>query len=432
MKRFWVSLAVFVSVFLSLSLFFSTIWLQREMQVKNFGQILFHLQFPVGGASLEFVLVFIKLNLLPSFLIALLVAFYKEIIPFVFKISVVVFKNILKITFKILKRIVLLAFVFFKNSFVFIQQHGHAFRLLLAVVVLFLSVNITINKLRIKDYFKEQQNVSKFYETYYSYFDLDNFLKNNHLNQNNENNKNNENNENNKNHSFEKRNLIVIFAESWPSAMSRFSMPFQNEVEINENLKVYSPWGDLAPQVEGLASQHINFSPTSVVGGLTQLEGTGWTIAGIVSYLCGVPINQPVNATTKKYFLNKAQCVPDILKKLGYKQIYISGQEQTLGGRAFFEAHHIPVHDVFYYQAQKLVPKPIPPDILSSGLWGVLDRETFRLAKKEVQNAIDSNESFAFYISTIDTHGEDFLYGAHSCPGYPNNPFGRYKCVDRV
>ncbi len=88
--------------------------------------------------------------------------------------------------------------------------------------------------------------------------------------------------------STQKRNLIVIFVESLES---NFLIP---------NLRV-------------LANQSVNFSTTQSFGGHKQVGATSWTIAGIVGYMCGIPLNSP--SIIAKSFLPNAECVSDSLTK---------------------------------------------------------------------------------------------------------------------
>ena len=368
-KRILLNLFVFSAVFIGIALLFASTWLKKTFEIEHFSQIVFHLKFPVanaGGSGL--VHDFFLKSILPATFIALLITFSRQ------TWAVLVF--------------------LFRPMLCFFQKHASGTRLVLAVVMLGLSVNIVVNKWEIKDYFKEQKNISTFYETHYKPFDfaaLEGFKP------------------------FQ--NLIVIFVEGLPSALSHHDP--------------YAPLGDVAPKIGELATRHINFSTNSKMGGLQQMLGTGWTVAGIAAYLCGVPLNVPPNDAFKpEYFLNGATCVPDVLHKLGYTQAYLSGTPQKLGAAELFQAHNVKLLDLQYLQEQKIVPNPLPKAMTSVTSWSLSDRETFKLAKKKIQGFEKAGKPFALYISTIDTHGENLAVGTHSCPEMPRSLLDFYKCED--
>ena len=196
----------------------------------------------------------------------------------------------------------------------------------------------------------------------------------------------------------------------------------------------YSPFGELIPNLTQLALKHTNFSPTDALGGITQLSGTGWTIAGSISYLCGIPLNMPIggNDFSNKHFLDSAVCVSDILADLGYTQAYFSNLDSSFAGnKFFFESHKIKVLDLPYFQAQNLVPKDLPKEM--QGIWGLKDAELFKLAKNHIESQTDS-EPFALYISTIDTHQEEGFIDKAYCAIFGDNAnyAGAFICADKI
>ena len=335
-------------------------WFKEVLEVENFSQIIFHLKFPVANAGGGWLVNdFLLKNILPAAIIALF-----------FSCTSIL-----------------------KTIYAFLKKHKLAARAVLATLFLALALNIVVNKWRIKNYFKDRHNISLFYEEHYKPFDfaaLEGFEPT--------------------------QNLIVIFAEGLPSALSQHDP--------------YSPLGDVAPKIGALALQHINFSTNGKMGGLQQMTGTGWTVAGIVGYLCGIPLNVPQNSFTPEYFLNAATCVPDVLNKLGYAQAYLSGTPQKLGAAEFFSVHHTTLWDLFYFQKENAVPNPIPKDLQSVSGWGINDRLTFELAKQKFQSLAKDAKPFALYISTIDTHGEATTVGTPSCPDMSRSLVNFFKCTD--
>ncbi|TFT22808.1 hypothetical protein E4V17_18190, partial [Proteus mirabilis] len=97
------------------------------------------------------------------------------------------------------------------------------------------------------------------------------------------------------------KNLVIIIAESLE----------RTHRDINGI--------NFLPKISNLPNQ-IDFS------NIVQMKGSGWTIAGHVNVLCGLPLVGLSNdATAMNTFLPKAICIPEVLEKKGYNSIYISG-----------------------------------------------------------------------------------------------------------
>lgn len=194
----------------------------------------------------------------------------------------------------------------------------------------------------------------------------------------------------------------------------------------------YSPFGELIPNLSQIALKNTNFSTTNALGGITQTAGTSWTIAGTISYLCGIPLNMPIGANefNNKHFLDSAICVSDILGDLGYTQAYFSNFDSTFGGnKFFFESHIVEVLDLPYFQSANLVPKELP--LQMQGYWDLKDFEVFNLAKNHLESMSDS-QPFALYISTIDTHsGSHFTDNKH-CKGVSSDYKGVILCSGKI
>lgn len=197
--------------------------------------------------------------------------------------------------------------------------------------------------------------------------------------------------------STQKRNLIVIFVESLES---NFLIP---------NLRV-------------LANQSVNFSTTQSFGGHKQVGATSWTIAGIVGYMCGIPLNSP--SIIAKSFLPNAECVSDSLTKMGYNQVMIMGSNDDFAARgAFLKSHNIKSKDVKYYKNIGALPS----DYAHS--WGFSDSKLFEFAKDELKNLADSADNFALYLLTNNTHSPDFFIES-TCGAIESNYQNAINCVD--
>lgn len=197
--------------------------------------------------------------------------------------------------------------------------------------------------------------------------------------------------------STQKRNLIVIFVESLESNF-------------------------LIPNLRALANQSVNFSTTQSFGGHNQVGATSWTIAGIVGYMCGIPLNSP--SIIAKSFLPNAECVSDSLAKMGYNQVMIMGSNDDFAAKgAFLKSHNITSKDVKYYKNIGALPS----DYAHS--WGFSDSKLFEFARDELKNLADSADNFALYLLTNNTHSPDFFIES-TCGAIESNYQNAINCVD--
>ena len=87
---------------------------------------------------------------------------------------------------------------------------------------------------------------------------------------------------------------------------------------------------DLMPHLSRLAEQAADFR------GIASPEGSGWTIAGLVSSMCGVPLTTArgdENAMGRMgRFLPGAYCLGDYLKQQGYRLHFSGGADAAFAG----------------------------------------------------------------------------------------------------
>jgi phosphoglycerol transferase len=152
---------------------------------------------------------------------------------------------------------------------------------------------------------------------------------------------------------------------------------------------------------------NINFSSNTGIGGAVQLSGTGWTVAAIVSYYCGVPLVLNPNITGfggNDYgvlfeFLPGAYGIGDILNKAGYKNYFILGSDIEYGGRdKFFKSHKDTIiFDYHYFHDNNYIPDNYKV------WWGIEDRKLYQFAKNKIAE-ITQEEPFFITILTADSH----------------------------
>ncbi|WP_114785888.1 sulfatase-like hydrolase/transferase [Vibrio tetraodonis] len=136
---------------------------------------------------------------------------------------------------------------------------------------------------------------------------------------------------------------------------------------------------------------------------IKQLEDSSWTIAGMVSSLCGIPLTHPSGGNTLgkvDEFYPAAICLGDILKDYGYNLSYIQGSSLDFSGiRQFFEQHgFVSVKGKSYFEEKN------PGYDMHH--WGVYDDTLLDEAYRIFKNDVGLGKT-ALFISTIDTHFPD-------------------------
>ncbi len=184
-----------------------------------------------------------------------------------------------------------------------------------------------------------------------------------------------------------KRNIIYIFMESMESDFADL-----------ENGGVFE--NNLIPHLTEIAKQNISFSETMNIRGGTNLQGTSWTVAGLLSKLYALPYFQPFTKDESGLkCLKNATSLNDVLKDQGYTQIFSMGSEKQFEDRdTVLETHNVEIHDINWYKEQNLLPKDYQV------FWGFEDLKLYEMAKLELQNLSSKNEPFFYGMLTVDTH----------------------------
>lgn len=180
LKANWVNFIVFVFVFMGAFLLLTSQWIKihfGDNVVRDFGAILFIIQFPMLGNGVPLIASFFIFVVLIAFCIAFCIAWINLSIRFI----KFIYASIDKIS----------------------PSKITTFRVIFAIVLFALCTNIVINRFRIKDFLNAQTQYSQLYEEHYKYFDFAN-LKN----------------------FTPKQNLIVIFVESLETNLSQVTQKF--------------------------------------------------------------------------------------------------------------------------------------------------------------------------------------------------------------
>lgn len=194
------------------------------------------------------------------------------------------------------------------------------------------------------------------------------------------------------------RNLVVIYLESIEDSLADDSL-----FEIN----MLEP---VQRATEGWAS----------IENLEQYEGGGWTMAGIVSTQCGVPLRS-AGATADKTELNLmgadgesvesylpgAVCLGDVLSDRGYRNVFLGGADANFASKGTFLSGHgyDEVHDLVAWQEAG--------ETEANPAWGLSDRRLFEHAAETVTALHDAGEPFNLTMLTLDSH--EFPYAFDYC-----------------
>ncbi|WP_099974070.1 sulfatase-like hydrolase/transferase [Lactobacillus terrae] len=193
-----------------------------------------------------------------------------------------------------------------------------------------------------------------------------------------------------------KRNLIYIYGESLESTATSKSMGGQDSQ-------------NMLPNLTKLANQGIHFSDSDKeFGGAQQLEGTGYTIAGMVAQTSGMPLKVPSGLKTKGSYANGQDdkflpgitSINDILAKNGYNQTFLLGSDATFGGRRNYFSQHCDVFIDDYKNAKKTNRIPNNYKVW----WGYEDSKLFDYAKVDLNYLSQQNKPFNLTMLTVNTH----------------------------
>lgn len=193
-----------------------------------------------------------------------------------------------------------------------------------------------------------------------------------------------------------KRNLIYIYVESLENS---------NFTTKNGGLQSVS----YMPNLEKMALENVSFSHTDTLGGFKNVNGTNWTIAGMVAQSAGVPIYIRTKGKND-IFLEGAISLGDILYDNGYDNYLMIGSDAKFGERSDYYKSHGNYMIMDYNYA-------IDNEIIESSYfnwWGYEDNILFSYAIKKLPEISKNNKPFNLTILTADTHFYDG-YVDNSC-----------------
>lgn len=157
----------------------------------------------------------------------------------------------------------------------------------------------------------------------------------------------------------------------------------------------------LMPNLTRLAAQGID------VRDLAQVEGTGWTIAGMVASMCGVPLTTTPGDENSMgrmgSFLPEAECLGDYLHRQGYATEFVGGADAAFAGKGEFLRSHgfDKVKDLAWFRARGV-------DEAHFSQWGVHDDVLLDTAWDSFERLARASDNggkpFLLTALTMDTH----------------------------
>ena len=169
--------------------------------------------------------------------------------------------------------------------------------------------------------------------------------------------------------------------------------------------KNYSSVGQNKQNLLPFMSQYISSSLS--FDHFYQLGTQNYTLAAMISSMCGVPFNDQVYSKGHfgyQNFLNDLVCYPEILRQNGYTTVFIKGADADFARSGlFFERHGF----------QSVLGKD---QLLEMGynfnenegtFDGFNDAMLYKIAQEKLTELSSQKEPFLFSFLTLDTHHPD-------------------------
>ncbi len=201
------------------------------------------------------------------------------------------------------------------------------------------------------------------------------------------------------------RNLILIYVES-------LEYTYTDVDAFGENLlyKISSIPGDTFTKYK-------------------QSRGCSWTMAGLVSSMCGIPLKPKIignnhnklGAVVKK-FLPGAICLSDILANHGYKNVYIGGANYNFAGKGKFLYDHSYDEVIGRSEFEAMGMKEFHH-------WGLYDDLLFEQAKLKLADLRANNQPYNLTLLTLDMHQPGGHISTYCAKKGVKDYFGIVKCT---
>jgi phosphoglycerol transferase len=246
--------------------------------------------------------------------------------------------------------------------------------------------------------------------------------------------------------------LIISYAVN-PAVHNLFGYFYLNQIEKDfplyfhagpEVVSVKSPRNVLYLYLEGLERTYLDKTIfPGLLPNLSVLEeksvsfthvdqplGASWTIAGMVSSQCGLPLLMLF--TNYDFSLNEfipnARCLGDMLQEQGYRLEYMGGAKSEFAGKGLFYRSH------GFSRIDGLQDLLQEPDYVNS--WGLHDDTLYDLLAQRFTLLGQQSQPFALFSINVGTH-QPQGYIARSCEKFRygngrNKHLNAVHCTDKL
>lgn len=166
-------------------------------------------------------------------------------------------------------------------------------------------------------------------------------------------------------------------------------------------------FGDIAAPLAALEREATAFSKVS------QIEATGWSLAGTTASQCGAPL-LPLGARwqgdldKEPRILPALTCLSGILSDRGYAITYMSGAQLSGEGQGYYGFDSFfATHGGARMEHRDTIPeRRNPADPADEpAFWGKFDSELLHHARYIIDTKARDDRPFAVMVATMDTHG---------------------------
>lgn len=166
-------------------------------------------------------------------------------------------------------------------------------------------------------------------------------------------------------------------------------------------------WGDIYAPLNTFSSESLVFTNVG------QIEGTGWSIAGMVASQCGVPVlpngflwGQNLNEV--ETFMPELTCLGDVLADRNYSSAFIVGADRDFGGSSKFYQTHGITNQTGGAEISKLYS--VEEFASAVVLWMTDDQMVFETSIRKADEMWQEQTPVALILETSGPHGhEGFL-----------------------
>jgi hypothetical protein len=142
---------------------------------------------------------------------------------------------------------------------------------------------------------------------------------------------------------------------------------------------------------------------------MMQIEGASYTIGAQYTYLTGIPMyfKNHGNDVFQNTYNSNIVTIADVLLKGGYDLKYLMGNPGFTGADNMLKIMGFDVRSEEQYPQYKI------------NTWGLHDLDLFKIARSELDSLYDTEDKFAYFISTISTHSDDGVFDSRIAQEFP-------------